>query len=86
MISVRGGILEDINEAFLRNGLYHITSILGLHMAMVSGKVTLLVQLSFAIFHAFTSRGPVKKYAVSVLSDRAALTIRTWLSRRSLWS
>ena len=63
VVGVRGGIPEEVNEALRRTGLYHIISISGLHMAMVAGTVMLGLRLGFALFPAFASRRPVKKYA-----------------------
>lgn len=59
----KSGIPEDVNEALRRTGLAHILSISGLHMALVAGFVMLSLRAVFALFPAYSSRHPVKKYA-----------------------
>ncbi len=63
---VSGGIDEDTNEAMRLTGLAHIISISGLHMALVAGVFMVAIRLGFALFPAFASRLPVKKYGAAV--------------------
>jgi competence protein ComEC len=65
VVGVRAGIPEDISEAMRRTGIYHIISISGLHMALVAGTVMGVLRVVFALFPAFASRRPVKKYAAA---------------------
>ena len=60
---VRSGIPEEENEALRRTGLAHFISISGLHMALVAGTVIGGLRALFALFPAFASRFPVKKFA-----------------------
>lgn len=63
---VRAGIPEDVNEALRKTGLAHVLSISGLHMALVSLTIMILIRSGFALFPEFASRHAVKKYAASV--------------------
>ncbi|HTV69191.1 MAG TPA: ComEC/Rec2 family competence protein [Rhizobiaceae bacterium] len=63
---VRAGIPEDVNEALRKTGLAHVLSISGLHMALVSLTIMVLIRSGFALLPAFSSRHAVKKYAASV--------------------
>jgi ComEC/Rec2-related protein len=58
-----GGIDNDTNEAMRVSGLAHVTSISGLHMALVAGAVMGIVRLLLAAFPLFSSRFPAKKIA-----------------------
>lgn len=62
----RGGITEQTNEALRIAGLSHILSISGLHMAMVTGLVLVVMRFVFALFPVFSSRWPGKKLAALV--------------------
>lgn len=62
----RGGISEATNHALRVSGLAHILSISGLHMAMVSGMVLVIVRSIFSCFPIFSSRYPTKKYAAFI--------------------
>lgn len=66
----RGGISEETNEDLRKAGLAHILSISGLHMALAAGVIMLSLRSAFALFPAFSTRHPVKKYAafLSLLS------------------
>ncbi|WP_343316030.1 ComEC/Rec2 family competence protein [Brucella sp. BE17] len=66
----RGGISDETNEDLRKAGLAHILSISGLHMALAAGVVMLSLRSAFALFPAFSTRHPVKKYAafLSLLS------------------
>jgi ComEC/Rec2-related protein len=66
VVGIRAGIPEDVNEALRRAGIYHIISISGLHMALVAGTIMGLLRAGFALFPAFSSRHPVKKYAAAL--------------------
>ena len=74
---VRAGIPEEINEALRRTGLAHVLSISGLHMALVALSVMTALRSGFALFPAFASRHPTKKYgaALSLLACAAYLAI-----------
>ena len=58
-----GGIDTETNEAMRMSGLAHVTSISGLHMALVAGAVMGIVRLLLAAFPMFSSRFPAKKIA-----------------------
>jgi ComEC/Rec2-related protein len=58
-----GGIDGGTNEAMRVSGLAHVTSISGLHMALVAGAVMGIVRLLFAVFPLFSSLYPAKKIA-----------------------
>jgi ComEC/Rec2-related protein len=58
-----GGINAETNEAMRVSGLAHVTSISGLHMALVAGAVMGIVRLLLAAFPLFSSRFPAKKIA-----------------------
>ncbi len=58
-----GGIDGETNEAMRVSGLAHVTSISGLHMALVAGAVMGIVRLLLAAFPMFSSRFPAKKIA-----------------------
>jgi ComEC/Rec2-related protein len=60
-----GGIDADTNEAMRVSGLAHVTSISGLHMALVAGAVMGMIRLILALFPNFASRYPIKKFAAS---------------------
>ncbi|MDD9332613.1 MAG: ComEC/Rec2 family competence protein, partial [Bartonella sp.] len=59
----RGGISNNTNEALRIAGLAHILSISGLHMALLSGMVFIIVRSFFAFFPVFSSYYSVKKFA-----------------------
>ncbi|OPB31522.1 ComEC/Rec2 family competence protein [Bartonella sp. AR 15-3] len=59
----RGGISNNTNEALRIAGLAHILSISGLHMALLSGVVFIIVRSFFAFFPVFSSYYSVKKIA-----------------------
>ncbi|MCT8996986.1 ComEC/Rec2 family competence protein [Chelativorans intermedius] len=61
----RAGIPEEINEWLRRAGLAHILAISGLHMALVAVTVMAMLRAGAALFPAFASRVPVKKYAAA---------------------
>jgi len=65
MVGARAGIPVDISEALRRSGLYHVISISGLHMALVAGVVIGALRSGLALFPAFASRRPVRKYAAA---------------------
>ncbi|WP_297322011.1 ComEC/Rec2 family competence protein [uncultured Bartonella sp.] len=62
----RGGISSQTNEALRIAGLAHILSISGLHMAMVSGMVLIVVRTLLAFFPGFSSAYPSKKIAAAI--------------------
>ncbi len=86
---VSGGIDEDTNEAMRLTGLAHIISISGLHMALVAGVFMVTIRLGFALFPAYASRLPVKKYGAAVallasflyllLSGAGVATLRSFI-------
>ncbi|CBI76544.1 Competence protein [Bartonella clarridgeiae 73] len=59
----RGGISNNTNEALRIAGLAHILSISGLHMALLSGMVFIIVRSFFAFFPVFSSYYSAKKFA-----------------------
>ncbi len=86
---VAGGIDEDTNEALRLTGLAHIISISGLHMALVAGVFMVTIRLGFALFPAYASRLPVKKYGAAaalvasfcylLLSGAGVATVRSFI-------
>ncbi len=86
---VSGGIDEDTNEAMRLTGLAHIISISGLHMALVAGVFMVTIRLGFALFPAFASGLPVKKYGAAaallasflylLLSSAGVATMRSFI-------
>lgn len=68
----RGGILETTNQALRISGLAHILSISGLHMAMVSGMVLIVIRKILSFFPVFSSRYSAKKIAACVALIAAA--------------
>jgi ComEC/Rec2-related protein len=63
---VTAGIPEEANEAMRISGIYHVISISGLHLALVALTVMGTMRGAFALFPAFASRHPVKKYAAAI--------------------
>lgn len=59
----RSGISEDTNEALRISSLYHIVSISGLHMGMLSGFVFGFVRLLVAVLPISSARFPGHKIA-----------------------
>ncbi|AQX28117.1 MULTISPECIES: ComEC/Rec2 family competence protein [unclassified Bartonella] len=59
----RGGISNNTNEALRIAGLAHILSISGLHMALLSSMVFIIVRGFFAFFPIFSSYYSAKKFA-----------------------
>lgn len=86
---VAGGIDEDTSEAMRLTGLAHIISISGLHMALVAGVFMVAIRLGFALFPAFSSRLPVKKFGAAaalaasffylLLSGAGVATVRSFI-------
>lgn len=84
-----GGIDADTNEAMRVSGLAHVTSISGLHMALVAGVVMGFVRLLLAAFPAFSSHYPTKKiaallaffasFAYLLLSGGGVATLRSFI-------
>jgi ComEC/Rec2-related protein len=62
---VRAGIPEKTNEVLRITGLAHVLSISGLHMALVAGVVIGTMRFGFALFPAFASNYPVRKFAAA---------------------
>ncbi|ENN93531.1 ComEC/Rec2 family competence protein [Bartonella bovis] len=62
----RGGISKDTNKALRVAGLAHILSISGLHMALLSGMVLIVIRSFLALFPIFSSRYSAKKFAAVV--------------------
>ncbi|GAA5109368.1 ComEC/Rec2 family competence protein [Bartonella jaculi] len=59
----RGGISNNTNEALRTAGLAHILSISGLHMALLSGMVLVIIRSFLALFIVFSSYYSAKKFA-----------------------
>ncbi|ENN91636.1 ComEC/Rec2 family competence protein [Bartonella schoenbuchensis] len=62
----RGGISKDTNKALRVAGLAHILSISGLHMALLSGMVLIVIRSFLALFPNFSSYYSAKKFAAVV--------------------
>jgi ComEC/Rec2-related protein len=67
-----GGISSQTSENMRASGLAHVTSISGLHMALVAGAVLGSIRFVLAGFSGFASRHPTKKIA-AVFALAAAL-------------
>jgi ComEC/Rec2-related protein len=84
-----GGIDAQTNDAMRVSGLAHVTSISGLHMALVAGSVMGSIRLLLALFPQFASRYPIKKCAAGLalagaliyllLSGGGVATIRSFI-------
>jgi ComEC/Rec2-related protein len=84
-----GGISAETNEAMRVSGLAHITSISGLHMALVAGAVMTMIRVILALFPNLASRYPIKKFAAScalfaafiylLLSGGGVATVRSFI-------
>jgi competence protein ComEC len=59
----RDAISKELNDAMYVSSLAHVLSISGYHMAVVTGVVFFVFRAVLALFPAFTSRYPIKKYA-----------------------
>src|SRR5688572_4927891 len=59
----RGGISDEMNEAYRVSGLAHILSISGLHMALVAGFVFAILRGGLALIPILALRHPIKKWA-----------------------
>jgi competence protein ComEC len=68
----RDAISKTLNDAMYISSLAHVLSISGYHMALVAGVVFFLVRASFALFPAFASRYPIKKFAAVIAFAVAA--------------
>ena len=83
------GISPAMNESMRRSGIAHVTSISGLHLALVAGLIMGTIRAAFALFPGFSQRRPVRKYAAAaalagvsfylLLSGAAVATQRSWL-------
>ncbi|WP_051665634.1 ComEC/Rec2 family competence protein [Bartonella koehlerae] len=62
----RGGISNNINEALRIAGLAHILSISGLHMALLSGIIFIIIRNFLALFPVFSSYYSAKKFAAII--------------------
>ncbi len=84
-----GGIDARTNDAMRSSGLAHVTSISGLHMALVAGSVMGSIRLLLALFPQFASRYPIKKFAAAfalagaliylLLSGGGVATVRSFI-------
>ncbi|WP_181701822.1 ComEC/Rec2 family competence protein [Chthonobacter albigriseus] len=63
LVGDRGAIDDDTDEAMRTSGLSHILSISGLHMALVSASLFLLVRFVLAAIPPIALRYPVKQWA-----------------------
>lgn len=59
----RGGISEEMTEAYRVSGLAHILSISGLHMAIVAAFVFAVLRGGLALIPILALRYPIKKWA-----------------------
>ncbi|MDX2289527.1 MAG: ComEC/Rec2 family competence protein [Hyphomicrobiaceae bacterium] len=85
----RGGIPQEINEAFRASGLFHVLSISGLHMAIMGGSVLVALRAGLALVPAIALNVPIKKWAAAgailaslgylLISGGAFATVRSFL-------
>ncbi|WP_455482431.1 ComEC/Rec2 family competence protein [Bartonella sp. B35(2025)] len=62
----RGSISNSTNEALRMAGLAHVLSISGLHMALLSGIILIIIRSFLALFPVFSSYYSAKKIAAVV--------------------
>jgi len=67
----RDTISAPVNEAMYVSGLAHVLSISGYHMAVVAGLMFFVFRALFALMPAFSSRHPIKKWALAALAAAA---------------
>ncbi len=66
IVGDRSGIDEDTAEDLRRSGLAHILAISGLHMALVSLTVVIVLRAIFAFMPSVSFRHPTRKWASGV--------------------
>jgi competence protein ComEC len=86
---VRDQIPPDVNEAMRISGLYHVLSISGLHMAIVTGVIFAFIRGGLALIPGFALRYPIKKwtafialigsFAYMILAGADAPTLRSFI-------
>ncbi len=78
IVGDRSGISEETSEALRRSGLAHILAISGLHMALVTATVIMLVRGSLALIPGIALYYPIRKWAA--LAAMAAASIYLLIS------
>ncbi len=61
----RAALSDGINDAMRRAGLFHILSISGMHMSMVTGIVFFMLRAVLAAIEPLALRHPIKKWAAA---------------------
>jgi len=89
MIGEYSSVPELVNDIMRVSGIYHIVSISGLHMSMVSGIVLILLRFLFSLNYWFVETYDTKKVAAFfaficssfylLLSGAAVATVRSWI-------
>jgi competence protein ComEC len=85
----RGLLSEETNAALRASGLYHIVSISGLHMALLSGLAFALIRRGLALCRSPALSWPLKPIAAAialllatmycVFSGAEVATVRSWI-------
>jgi competence protein ComEC len=86
---IRDQISPSVNEAMRISGLYHVLSISGLHMAIVTGVIFAFIRGGLALIPGLALRYPIKKwtalialigaFAYMVLAGADAPTLRSFV-------
>ncbi len=89
IVGDRSGISDETVEALRRSGLAHILAISGLHMALVTATIILLVRGSLAMIPSIALYYPIRKWAALaallvasiylVISGAGIATQRAWI-------
>lgn len=59
----RAALSDETNQAMRHSGLFHILSISGMHMSMVTGLVFFMLRATFAAVEPLALRYPIKKWS-----------------------
>lgn len=86
---IRDGITAKVNNDMQIAGLFHLLSISGLHMALVTGTVFFALRAGFALIPRLALRFPIKKFAAAgallaaagylLLSGAEVATVRAFI-------
>ncbi len=86
---IRDQVSPGVNEAMRISGLYHVLSISGLHMAIVTGLIFAFIRGGLALIPGFALRYPIKKwtacmaltgaFAYMLLAGADAPTLRSFV-------
>jgi len=89
IVGDRSGISDDTVEALRQSGLAHILAISGLHMALVTATIILLVRGSLAMIPGISLYYPIRKWAAMaallvasaylLISGASIATQRAWI-------